>query len=169
MQPFNGFNIPQGWPQPFLYKIFLSKNSFRGNISLGKTVEVLSLMLNNPRPNLPEVKYLEPIHHNLKKKKSRRRRTPSPVEFYIKEDDESNVIEIEDDKDEEAVNISQLDGADTDDSDSDHDDGEEEGSDDDFEPSHAGKVKPRPSRRKQSDSNQRVFSDNRKSVAMNLS
>ena len=124
-------------------------------------------MLNNPRPNLPEVEYLEPIHHNIKKKKSRRRRTPSPVEFYIKEDDESNVIEIEDDNDEEAVNISQLDGADTDDSD--HDDGEEEGSDDDFEPSHAVKVKPRPSRRKQSDSTKRVFSDNRKSVAMNLS
>jgi hypothetical protein len=55
-------------------------------MGLGKTVEILSLLLCNPRPNVAKPAWKEPLL--LKKENSKRRkraRSPSPVEFRIKE------------------------------------------------------------------------------------
>ena len=99
--------------------------------------------------------YMEPVNLNTKKKKSRRRRTPSPVEFIIEEDSDGV-----DDVDAQA-NIAQVDGGDTDSSES-EEAPDEDPSDDDFEPSHAVRVKPRQSKRNNSGAAiKRVFSDNR--------
>ena len=119
-------------------------------MGLGKTVEVLSLMLSNPRKNIPQPEYLEPIKYSTKKKKkSRRRRSPSPVEFYIREDD--------------STNIAQVDGGDTTSDEDDESEDDKDSSDEDFEPevSTNSRVKPRQSRRNNASSSGRVFSDNR--------
>ena len=64
-------------------------------MGLGKTVEVLSLMLCHPRENIPRPDFKEPIKLTPKvKRKSRRRRSPSPVEFFIKEEEEEKVEPI---------------------------------------------------------------------------
>ena len=65
-------------------------------MGLGKTVEVLSLMLCNPRKKVAVPETLEPIYlENTKigKQRKSRRRSPSPVEFELKTD-----VEIEEEK-----------------------------------------------------------------------
>ena len=55
-------------------------------MGLGKTVEMLSLLLCHPRPNIEKPVWKEPLV--LKKENSKRRkraRSPSPVEFRIRE------------------------------------------------------------------------------------
>ena len=99
--------------------------------------------------------YMEPINLHTNKKKSRRRRTPSPVEFIIEEDSDG-VVDVD-----AQANIAQVDGGDTDSSES-EETPDEDPSDDDFEPSHAVRLKPRQSKRNNSGAAiKRVFSDNR--------
>ena len=60
-------------------------------MGLGKTVEVLACMLNNPRRQVEKPEYLEPIHVKKKKKRrSRKCRSPSPIEFHLSENPETN-------------------------------------------------------------------------------
>ena len=55
-------------------------------MGLGKTVEVLSLLLCNPRPNVPKPEWKKPVHIKKETRKKRKRiRSLSPVEFRIEE------------------------------------------------------------------------------------
>ncbi len=63
-------------------------------MGLGKTVEVLSLLLCHPRPNVPKPEWKEPDHIKKETRKKRKRvRSPSPVEFRIEELDVKNESE----------------------------------------------------------------------------
>ena len=86
-------------------------------MGLGKTVEVLSLLLCNPRPHVPKPEWLEPVKVVEKEPRKRRRRarSPSPVEFTIEEVDSGAVDDggdgdgDDDDRDDEDYLV-QLDG-----------------------------------------------------------
>ena len=71
--------------------VILLRESLPGGIlademGLGKTVEVLACMLNNPRRQVEQPNYLEPILIASKKKRRKARcRSPSPIEFHLKE------------------------------------------------------------------------------------
>jgi hypothetical protein len=56
-------------------------------MGLGKTVEILSLLLCHPRSNVPRPERQEPmtIVEKEKRKRRKRARSPSPVEFRIEE------------------------------------------------------------------------------------
>lgn len=54
-------------------------------MGLGKTVEVLSLLLCNPRTHVPKPEWKDPIATVEKEKRKRKRRSPSPIEFVIEE------------------------------------------------------------------------------------
>jgi hypothetical protein len=56
-------------------------------MGLGKTVEILSLLLCHPRSNVPRPEWQEPmtIVEKEKRKRRKRARSPSPVEFRIEE------------------------------------------------------------------------------------
>jgi len=146
-------------------------------MGLGKTVEVLACMLCNPRQDIPKPDYLEPIKVIDRKRKKRRRRTPSPIEFHIKDSREEDtdiivvakdhdyekskvckrILTISSDEEEEVINISQVDGVDTDSSEGMKDDENDE----DFVPQQPIVVKPRVQRRKTTNIKNRAYSDER--------
>ena len=64
-------------------------------MGLGKTVEVLSCMLCNPREDIPKPEPLPVINISQETRKRRRRRSPSPTEFQLYEHED----EVLDEKD----------------------------------------------------------------------
>ena len=120
-------------------------------MGLGKTVEVLSCMLCNPREDIPKPEPLPVINISQETRKRRRRRSPSPTEFQLYEHEDEvldekdghfDPIEVKsakktDSGDEETDNedmIAQVDGGDSDDEDFEESEQESETSEEEYIP-----------------------------------